>query len=164
LVINESCENVIEGIITSQIESVLPRFTADEVLRVEFYCSIDYEKYEGYNRLHLYFYRPNNYTKVLAQREVDLVKREWIKYDEDDEEYTTQEYIHEKGEFRLLADHDSCWTSAIGDFLRDYKNEILGIESPIGTWYKIEDKPFEYIKREYSNIRTKPKFDINFWR
>jgi hypothetical protein len=91
--------------ITEIVEAMLPRFSSRKLVLVmginSFYSVYEGDKAFNENESFLIvFHRPSNYTKVLVkkiERKENMMLKSLEKYGDID--------------FKLLSDHDSCWTS-----------------------------------------------------
>ena len=93
---------------------------------------------DGYRTLEVVVFRPMNYVQVwsrLLSTTIPLVDLG----DEDGEgPKPGKDWTTTTGEWRLHADHDSCWREGLTDLLRLYDREILCFAG-MGAWYKMKN-------------------------
>lgn len=94
---------------------------------------------EGYREKELLLYAPGNYVGVYVRETWDVIPREHLGYDEESgDEYVKKGYAYEKGasEWVLKSYHDSGWTEAVENFLRENQKGLNGWASG-PSWFSI---------------------------
>ena len=54
---------------------------------------------------------------------------------------TGKNYTKGESDWKLLCDHDSCWTDNISNFLFKNRHDLLTFAASAGYFYKIIDVP-----------------------
>lgn len=115
---------------------------------VSFRLSIDYDKEEGYRHLEVAFWGPQNYVQVWVRETWDVIPVEDLEYDEEADESRVKKgknYRTGSSEWKMVADHDSCWRDGIKRVLEENSKRVMDFSGLGGTFWKTllaEELPF----------------------
>jgi hypothetical protein len=92
-----------------------------KALHMGFNMTPDYAKKEQYRVVHMYIYAPMNYVYVAVQEErIDAKGNRHV------------------GKMKILSYHDSCWRSAISEWVYENRDEINSFNSfKLGELYDV---------------------------
>jgi hypothetical protein len=108
-----------------------------KAMHIRFSVHIDHEKEEGYRYLDLVIYAPMNYVQVWARDAWNVIPIEDLDYDDDGEGAVKNGKAYSEGasEWRLLADHDSCWRDGVRGLIRKYQPKLATFSG--SDWFNI---------------------------
>ena len=111
-----------------------------KALLVSFHERINYDKEEGYRQVDLLVYGPMNYVGVWVRRRWTVISQDDLDYDKESCENVIKEgkdYQTGSTEWEQICYHDSCWRSAINDFLFENRENLTGFDSPTGCPWQV---------------------------
>jgi hypothetical protein len=106
---------------------------------IRFSVGVDHEKEEGYRHKDIALYAECNYVSVFVRDRWNVIPVEDLEYDEEtDDTYVKKgkDYNNGQSEWKLLISHDSCWRSAVEEFIRENSTKLNTFDSR-GDFYEI---------------------------
>ena len=132
-------ESLITKIVNDTLDKEAPRASWDHpnTMALTFGLKLSVPpNLDGHRTLEVVVFRPMTYTQVwsrLLSTTIPLVDLE----DEDGEgPKPGKDWTTSTGEWRLHADHDSCWREGLAEALKQHEGEIVLFSGPF-DWYEM---------------------------
>lgn len=110
-----------------------------KAMHIRFSVHIAHEKEEGYRYryLDLVIYAPMNYVQVWVRDAWNVIPIADLEYDDEGEGAVKKGKAYAEGasEWRLVADHDSCWRDGVRDVIRKYHDQLSTFSG--SDWFNI---------------------------
>lgn len=99
-----------------------------KAMMVNFHSKVDFAKEEGFRFVEILIYGPMNYVGVYVRTRWVVVSLDDLDVDDDGESFVKDGKNYQEGhtDWKLVCYHDSGWTSAIDDILREHGADLTG--------------------------------------
>ena len=133
-------KSILADIICTEFNNKVGRHSPDVAFVMTMRTTLDYDKEDGYRYVDLLIRCPQNYTQVWSRDRSSIIQLEDMDYDADGDGTPKpgKSYVKTAGDWKILADHDSCWREGVADFLGEYQNKVSVLDSSADpSWFKV---------------------------
>lgn len=125
---------ILKQIIASEFQRVArSSATPPRLMLIRFTTPVD-KGHEGYAQWSLVLYGPSSHVQVWVRKEWEMVPK--CALGEEGKLLPGWDYVKGATAWRLLADHDSAWSDAVGDFVLAHQDEFIMLHE-VGSWYSL---------------------------